>query len=124
MMSVTASKGLIFLCIGFCFNAYALILSHSLASSKFYSPNFPSAVSCMLWITEWSLAEIEATLTQFGGRFDGAAGAVRSVAARTCDLLPTVVRVAELLHPTLDLSERYERLRTRLEIGVPSVTVD
>jgi helicase len=82
------------------------------------------AVACMLWITEWPLERIEEVLTQFGGRFDGAAGAVRSVAARTCDLLPTVARVAELLHPTLDLSERSERLLTRLEIGVPPVAVD
>ncbi len=82
------------------------------------------AVACMLWITDRPLAAIEEVLTRFGGTLDGAAGAVRSVAARTCDLLPTVARVIEILYPTLDLSERCERLLTRLEIGVPSVAVD
>ncbi len=68
------------------------------------------AVACLLWITDRPLAEIEEILTQFGGKFDGAAGPVRGVRARTCDLLPTVARVAEVLHPGLNLSERVSRL--------------
>lgn len=68
--------------------------------------------------------EIEQVLTQFGGAFGGAAGPVRSVAGRTCDLLPTAARVAEFLHPTLDLGERVGRLSIRLTHGVPAEAVD
>jgi replicative superfamily II helicase len=82
------------------------------------------AVACLLWITDKSLAEIEKTLTQFGGGFDGAAGQIRSVKARTCDFLPIVARVAEILHPGLDLGERVRRLLTRLEVGVPAAAVE
>lgn len=82
------------------------------------------AVACLLWITDWSMAEIERVLTQFGGALDGAAGPIRAVTARSCDLLPTVARVAELLHPCLDLGDRSGRLLTRLEVGVPGTAVD
>jgi replicative superfamily II helicase len=82
------------------------------------------AVACLLWITDKSLAEIEDILTQHGGRFDGAAGPIRSVKARTCDFLPIVARVAEILHPDLVLGERVSRLLTRLEIGVSPVAVE
>jgi replicative superfamily II helicase len=82
------------------------------------------AAACLLWITEWPLAQVESVLTQHGGRFDGAAGAIRGVASRTCDLLPTVVRVAELIHADLQLADRCSRLLTRLEVGVPAAAVD
>jgi hypothetical protein len=77
------------------------------------------AVACLLWMTDLPIAKVEQTLTQFG-KPDGAAGAIRSVAARSYDLLPTVGRVAELLHPGFDLSVRLPRLMTRLEVGVPA----
>ena len=70
------------------------------------------------------MAQIETTMTQFGGGFGGAAGPMRSVKSRTCDLLPTVARIAELLTRDLALGNRVERLLTRLEMGVPSVVVD
>ena len=66
----------------------------------------------------------EDSRTQFGGAFGGAAGPVRGVAARTCDLLPTAARVAEILHPTLDLKDRVGRLTIRLTYGVPPAAVD
>jgi replicative superfamily II helicase len=78
------------------------------------------AVTCLLWITSKPLTEIESILTQFGGAFGGAAGPIRSVRSRTCDLLPTTARVAEILYPGLDLGSRMRRLLARLEIGVPS----
>ena len=53
------------------------------------------AVACLLWITDKLLSEIEKIL---GGTLDGAAGPIRSVQARTCDLLPVAARVAEILH--------------------------
>jgi len=80
-------------------------------------------VACLLWISGLSMTEIEDTLTQFGGRFDGAAGPIRSVRARTCDVLPTVAKVVELLNPGLDLTPRASRLLVRLELGIPSEAV-
>lgn len=82
------------------------------------------AVACLLFVSGRPMNEIEQVLTQFGGAFGGAAGPVRSVAGRTCDLLPTAARVAELLHPTLDLGERVGRLSIRLTHGVPAEAVD
>jgi len=72
-------------------------------------------VACLLWISDRPLEQI---LTQFGG-LGGAAGPVRSVASRTVDLLPTVARAAELLHPGLDLSQRTSDLLLRIEVGLP-----
>lgn len=78
------------------------------------------AVACLLWITDRPIAEIENILTQFGGKLDGAAGPIRSLRSRTCDLLPVVSRVAELVHPGLELGERMNRLLLRLELGIPA----
>lgn len=80
--------------------------------------------ACLLWITNTSMGEIEAILTKHGGAFGGAAGPVRSVSSRTNDLLPYVARVAELLHPGLELSNRVGRLVLRLELGIPSDAVE
>ncbi|WP_445174803.1 DEAD/DEAH box helicase [Microcoleus sp.] len=82
------------------------------------------AVACLLFVTYQSMAEIETILTKFGGAFGGAGGAIRDVANRTCDLLPTVAQVAEILHPSLDLEERVSRLLIRLNVGVPPAAVD
>jgi replicative superfamily II helicase len=82
------------------------------------------AVACLLFVTQRNTAEIEDCLTRFGGASDGAAGAIRAVASRTCDLLPTVAQVAVLLHPTLDLEDRLSRLLVRLNVGVPAIAVD
>jgi len=68
--------------------------------------------------------EIERLLTQFGGAFGGAAGPIRSVASRTCDLLPVAARIAEILNPTLDLNDRISRLTLRLTHGIPSAACD
>jgi helicase len=80
--------------------------------------------ACLLWITDKPLGYIEEILTQFGGKFDGAAGPIRSTASRTHDLLPIVARVAEILHPSIDLSQRIEHLFVRLELGVAASAVD
>lgn len=82
------------------------------------------AAACLLWISDLPMSDIENRLTKHGGRFDGAAGPVMGARARTCDLLPTVCRVAEMVHPGLDLGARAERLLTRLEVGVPPSAVD
>lgn len=82
------------------------------------------AVACLYWITDTPLSQIEASVTRFGGAFDGAAGPIRGVSTRTADLLETVFRVAELLHQGVDLSERRARLLTRLQVGVPGKCVE
>jgi helicase len=38
--------------------------------------------------------------------------------------LPIAARVAEILHPGLDLGKRVARLLTRLEVGVPAAAAD
>jgi replicative superfamily II helicase len=76
------------------------------------------AVACLYYISDTEMREIERVMTQFGGSFDGAAGPIRSITSRTCDVLPMIARVAELLHIGLDLSDRVGRLVVRLEYGV------
>jgi replicative superfamily II helicase len=82
------------------------------------------AAACLLWISDLPMSHIENVLTKHGGRFDGASGSVLATRARTCDLLPTVSKVAAIVHPSLDLNGRMERLLTRLEVGVPPAAVD
>lgn len=74
------------------------------------------AASSLAYISNMSLDEIERMLTQHM-RPTGMAGAIRSVADRTCDVLPTVAQIAEYFNPSLALSERVERLITRLSTG-------
>jgi helicase len=81
------------------------------------------AVASLFWISPTAMAEIETVMTQHGGAFDGAAGPVRSVTSRACDLLPAVARVATFLHPGLDLADRVSQLLVRLERGVPAGAV-
>lgn len=81
------------------------------------------AVACLLWMTDYPLAEMEKTMTRHGPR-GGAAGPIRAVSSRARDMLPVVTRVAELLHQDLDLSDRQTRLMARLEVGLPSDAAD
>ena len=78
------------------------------------------AVACLFYVSGQPMSEIERVMTQFGGAFGGAAGPIRAVASRTCDLLRTAARIAELLHPGLDLTERLGRLLVRLDLGIPA----
>jgi helicase len=82
------------------------------------------AVACLLYVSGRPMEEIERVLTQFGGGFGGAAGPIRGVAARTCDMLPTAADIAEILHPGLDLAERVNRLAVRLDLGIAGAAVD
>jgi hypothetical protein len=99
------------------------------ALGQFVTDSFQStlrakkAVACLLFVSGRPMTDIERIVTQFGGASGGAAGPVRAVAARTCDLLPTAARVAEILHPTLDLGDRVGRLTTRLMLGIPGPAV-
>ena len=75
------------------------------------------AVAALAFVSGQEINEIERLLARHGGSFDGAAGPVRSVAARTCDLLGTAARVAEILHPELDFGDRIDRLALRLTLA-------
>ena len=61
------------------------------------------ATACLYYVSGMGMEEIERAMSQFGGAFDGSAGPIRSVTSRTCDVLPMIGRVAELLHPGLAL---------------------
>ena len=83
------------------------------------------AVAALAYISGVEIREIERSLARHGGgAFDGAAGPIRSIAARTSDLLGTAARVAELLHPQLQLGERVDRLNVRLTLGITGSAVD
>lgn len=98
-------------------------LGRSIVDSHQPTLRAKKAVACLLFVSPRPMESIEATLTQFS-RADDVAGPIRSVAARTCDMLPTAARVAELLHPGLNLGERVGRLAIRLTLGVPAAVVE
>ena len=82
------------------------------------------AVAALLFIAGKPMDFIETSMLQFGGGGDGAAGAVRNVTSRTCDMIPAAARVAELVVPGVDIAGRIERLLVRLTHGIPGATVD
>ncbi|HEY3412812.1 MAG TPA: DEAD/DEAH box helicase [Armatimonadota bacterium] len=92
-------------------------LHHSVSERHVPTLRAKKAVACLLWITDWPMSRIEETLTRFS-RPEPIAGPIRSITERTYDLLGTVASVAMILHPDLNLADRYERLLTRLEAGV------
>ena len=77
----------------------------------------------LLWITDQQMADIESAMMQFH-RSDNAAGAIRGVSSRACDVLPVVAKIAELVCPGLDLENRMGRLIARLELGLPASMVE
>jgi helicase len=77
------------------------------------------AVACLLWMSDMSLAAIEATLTRHVP-VRTAAGELRGVTSRTLDLLPTAMAVAQILHPDADLGEGEAELIARLQLGIPA----
>jgi len=82
------------------------------------------AVAALLYVSGQPMSEIEVTMGQHGGAFGGSAGPIRSVSSRTADLIGVAAKVAEILHPELDLSERVQKLTVRLTYGVPGAIVD
>jgi len=100
------------------------MLGRAVAEQHVAAARAKKAVACLLWMSDRPLLEVERILTQFGGGGGGAAGAIQAVTSRTCDVLPTVARVAEILHPGLDLGEKLRLLMVRLEAGVPSALAE
>ena len=82
------------------------------------------AAVCLYYISGVAMSEIENAVSQFGGGFGGSAGPIMSVTERTCDVLPTIARAAELLHPGLQLGDRAGRLIFRLAYGIQGPAVD
>ena len=74
------------------------------------------AVGCLLWMSGLPRADIEAVLMRHV-RENTVAGAVQGAVGRTIDLLPTAVRVVELIHGS-DLEEQLDELLLRLQFGV------
>lgn len=82
------------------------------------------ATACLYYVSGMGMEEIERAMGQFGGAFDGSAGPIRSVTSRTCDVLPMIGRVAELLHAGLELEQRVVKLVLRLDLGIQGPVVD
>jgi hypothetical protein len=82
------------------------------------------AVACLYYVSGMSMGEIEQAMSQFGGAFDGAAGPIRSVTARTCDVLPMIARAAQVIRQGLDLEQRISRLLIRLDLGIQGPVVE
>lgn len=82
------------------------------------------AAICLYYVAGMSMDQIEQAAAQFGGAFDGAAGPIRSVTSRTCDVLPMIARAAAILHNGVDLQERVARLLLRLDLGIQGPAVD
>jgi helicase len=82
------------------------------------------AAVCLYYVAGISMADMENAVSQFGGGFGGSAGPIMAVTERTCDVLPTMAKVAELLHPGLRLGDRTGSLLTRLAFGIQGPAVD
>lgn len=82
------------------------------------------AVSCLYYVAGTRMEAIERAMAQFGGAVDGAAGQIRSVASRTCDVVSVVARSADILHAGIDLKQRLPRLLLRLELGIRGPAVE
>jgi helicase len=82
------------------------------------------AAVCLYYISGVAMSEIENAVSQFGGGFGGSAGPIMSVTERTCDVLPTIARAAELLHPGLQLGDRAGGLVFRLAFGIQGPAVN
>jgi helicase len=77
------------------------------------------AMACILYASSMPLSQIEHHLMQHL-RENEAAGPVRSIADRTRDLIPAVVRVFEFLHSGVDMGDIAGRTMVRLELGLPA----
>jgi len=82
------------------------------------------AAAAAYWMNGAPIETIELQLTQHLRQQGGVAGAVRSVADRTRDLLPAVGAVIRELVPDRPVNDLVERTMLRLELGVPVELVE
>lgn len=98
--------------------AVVMALSAGAADRNAPTMRAKRAVACLLWMSDMSLAEIEATLTRHVP-VRTAAGELRGVTSRTLDLIPTTMAVAQILHPDADFGQSETDLIARLQLGIP-----
>jgi helicase len=103
---------------------YPLIAYLQHASTSQAVSRCKRAASAAMWIAGLPTEKIELELTQHLRQSGGVAGAIRSIAERTRDLLPAVAAVMTYLHPEVDLGNLVERTQLRLELGVPAEIVE
>ncbi|WP_051030174.1 DEAD/DEAH box helicase [Nocardia takedensis] len=81
------------------------------------------AMACLLYASGTPLSAMEQRLMQHN-RDNEAAGAIRSVASRTRDLIPATTRVFAFLHSDIATGDLAERTMVRLELGIPAELVE
>lgn len=98
----------------------AIVIALSAGAAERSTPTMRAkrAVACLLWMSDMSLGEIEATLTRHVP-VRTAAGELRGVASRTLDLVPTTIAVAQILNPEADFGQSEADLIARLQLGIP-----
>ncbi|MFN8579187.1 MAG: caspase family protein [Candidatus Sericytochromatia bacterium] len=99
--------------------AHEVMSSLKININEDYIKRIKRTIACLFYITSTQLSEIEIFLTNHM-RDKNISGSVRSSVNRTFDILPVVIRIAEILHPSLDLKQRAEKLLIRLENGIPA----
>lgn len=102
--------------------AIVVALAAGAAEPSTHTMRAKRAVACLLWMSDTSMGEIEATLTRHVPART-AAGELRSVTSRTLDLVPTAMAVAQILHPDADFGDRDADLVARLQLGIPPALV-
>lgn len=92
-------------------------LEYESRETKILAGRRKKAVAALGYISEMKLEQIEELLSKHVPE-KSFAGAIRGVSDRTCDVLPTVGQIIEYFNPSVMLSDRVEKLITRLAIGV------
>ncbi|MGH3941653.1 MAG: DEAD/DEAH box helicase [Pseudonocardiaceae bacterium] len=77
------------------------------------------AIACLLWINGVPAVQLERSVMQHWKDKD-AIGPVRAVAARTHDVIGTVIGIAIELHPTANIVKLATLLPAQLELGIPA----
>ncbi|MGQ4514584.1 DEAD/DEAH box helicase [Streptomyces sp. DW26H14] len=77
------------------------------------------AVACLMWAEGISLANIERAIADQEKRTRPEfPGPVQYTAQRAADVIATVIEIALLVHPTVDLGDLPDTLPTQLELGI------
>jgi helicase len=75
------------------------------------------AVACLLWTNGVPASQLEQTVMQHW-KDRNAIGPVRAVAARTHDVIRTIIGIATELHPAADLTRLAPLIPAQLELGI------
>ena len=99
-------------------------LARDVSDQNEQAERLKKAVAALAYVSGEEIGTIERLLARHGGGFDGAAGPIRAIASQTSDLIGGAARVAELLHLSLQLGDRVEKLNLRLTFGIPAAAVE